>query len=67
MKITFTNAVAGEHFAYYPGETHDLPEPVASQYIKGGSAMAAAPLVRRRRGATIADTHMSAAALEQRA
>ena len=69
MRIQFISGVAGERFAYYPGEVHDLPEAEADSFLSRGIAMAAAPLpavVRRRRGAKLIATHMVAGAPEDR-
>lgn len=43
MRLKFLQAVAGASWCYLPGEVHEVPEPSASQYLKGGVAILADP------------------------
>lgn len=74
MKIQFIESVAGERFAYYPGETHELDDKIARAFVRTGkaveivpaevpvSAIAATVRRQRRRGARVIETASSGAA-----
>lgn len=43
MRLKFVEAVAGASWCYRPGEVHEVPEPSASNYLRGGIAVLADP------------------------